>query len=436
MGQRRTTMVLNLLIQGVGCAYGAWRLQYVDAASSHNSTYYGDLARTAESGRIHSLFLTDFLHVSPASAYDVQERLDPAIVLASVASTTERIGLIATSSTTYGDPYTTARRFASLDHLSGGRSGWNIVTTLSPSAAANFGQREHPEHDERYAQADEFVQICRDLWDSWDADAIVADRVTRQYLRPDSVRPINHNGKYFSVRGPLNVPRPPQGRPVLAQAGSSPAGIRLAARHADLVFTTQLDQSSSIQFMGSLSQALAREGREPNSIVVLPGVMPIVGKTREAARELVHELAALTTIEEGMPLLQHIFGDLDLSVYDFDAPFPDILPLLPPNAGRSRAEVFVAAAEAEQLTLREVTQRIASTSGHRMIAGTADDIAKDLESWFATGAADGFNLLPPYLPDSFNDFVENVIPRLQDRGIFQREYQGDTLRANLSPGLI
>jgi FMN-dependent oxidoreductase (nitrilotriacetate monooxygenase family) len=431
MKRKRSRMVLNFVLYGVGSAYGAWRSPRTLPMAAHTARYFSSLGQLAEEAKFHSLFLADFLHLSPASAHDMQERLDPLMVLANVAADTNRIGLIATASTTYGHPYTLARQFASLDHLSSGRAGWNIVTTMSPSAAANFGRDEHPEHDDRYRRADEFVRVVKSLWDSWDIDAIRADRGSGEYIGPGRVKPIDHHGQYFDVRGPLNVPRPPQGRPVLVQAGSSSAGIALAAHHADIVFTTQFDPDMSRSFIDVLSGEMARAGRQRTEVAVLPGLMPVVGRTRNEARKLAAELTALTTAEEGMPLLRSIFGDLDFSKYKLDAPFPDVLPLLPPNAPRSRAEIFASMAKSENLSLREVTQRIAISSGHRMVVGSADDLADDLQNWFEAGAADGFNILPALLPDDLKSFAEHVVPRLQDRGLFQTDYGGATLRDNL-----
>lgn len=431
MQRRRDKMSLLAATVGVGSALAVWRSPRTDPASAHTLDYFADLAAIAEAGRLDAVFIADFLALGPAAKYDVQERLDPVTLLASLAGRTRQIGLIGTSSTTYNDPYTVARQFATLDHVSDGRAGWNIVTTMVPAAAANFGSRPHPEHDARYRVAEEFVEVVLKLWDSWDPRAIVADANSGLYLDTARVRRIEHVGEHFSVLGPLNIPRPPQGHPVLVQAGSSEAGMGLAARFAELVFTTQYELGPSRAFVAAMKERARACGRDPSSVRILPGLAPIVGRTRAQARELADEIAGFTSPEAGFPLMTSIFGGLDLSEYELDGPFPDIRDRLPPNAPRSRAELFIRMAAEERLTLRQVMQRIASSSGHRVLVGTPDEIAEDMIAWFEEDAADGFNILPTDLPEGLRDFVEEVVPRLQRRGVFRTEYPGGGLRHTL-----
>lgn len=424
---------MNLFVGtvGVGNALAAWRSTRTSPESAHKLDYFAEVASIAESGRFDAVFVADFLALGPAAKYDVQERLDPVTLLASLAGRTRDIGLIGTSSTTYNDPYTIARQFATLDHLSDGRAGWNIVTTMVPAAAANFGSRPHPEHDARYVVAEEFVDVVVKLWDSWDADAIIADAQSGVYLDVDRVHRIAHEGEHFAVMGPLNIPRPPQGRPVLVQAGSSDAGMRLAARHAEVVFTTQYDLRASQAFVVEMRNRVGAFGRDPANVRILPGLAPIVGRTHAQARELANEISGLTSPEAGFPLMTSIFGGLDLGEYELDAPFPDIRERLPANAPRSRAELFIRMADDEGLTLRQVMQRIASSSGHRVLVGSADEIAADMITWFDEHAADGFNILPTDLPEGLRDFVELVVPRLQHHGVFRSEYASGGLRETL-----
>jgi N-acetyl-S-(2-succino)cysteine monooxygenase len=434
MAKRSRMMNLCAVPSGVGSSLAAWRSPRTEPRRVRQLAYQAEVAQIAEAGKLDALFLADFLHFTPAAKYDVQERLDPIVTLAGLAGLTKHIGLIATASTTYGTPFTLARQFASLHHLSNGRAGWNIVTTMAPAAAANFGSREHPEHDARYDLADEFVDVVIKLWESWREDTIIADRKSGIYIDTSKVHPINHSGEHFTVRGPLNVPLSPEyGRPVLIQAGSSEAGMRLASTYAEIIFTTQYNLADAQAFSRGMKARARALGRNPDDVRILPGLAPVVGRTTKEAREMARETAELATPEAGFPLMTSIFGGLDLSSYDLDAPFPEIT--LPPNAPRSRAELFINMARAENMTLRQVMQRIAVSSGHRLVYGTPDEIADDMIAWFEGEGADGFNVMAVELPSGLRDFVEHVVPRLQDRGVFRKEYGQGGLRENLGIGL-
>jgi FMN-dependent oxidoreductase (nitrilotriacetate monooxygenase family) len=340
---------------------------------------------------------------------------------------TDKIGLAATASTTYGEPYHTARAFASIDHLSHGRAAWNIVTTSYARTANNFS-KSHPEHDERYAVAEEFVDVVRGLWDSWDDDAFPKDKENGVYADPNKVHVLNHAGKYYSVQGPLNIPRSPQGHPVLIQAGSSGPGQDLAARIADIVFTAQQSLAEAQAFYASLKDRVVKAGRNPDSVAVMPGFMPVIGDSFEDAAEKLKELNRWTDIKSAMPLLEERIGH-SLADYDLDGPLPD-LPIS--DQLRSRAELLRDLARRENLTIRDLALRVAAGRGHHIVLGTAEQIADRMQEWFEGKAADGFNVMPPYFPGGLEDFNRQVVPILQDRGLFRTEYTGSTLRDHLN----
>lgn len=424
-------MHLAVFAQGLGAAQSVWRSPRTAPEHVHTLGHWARVAQVAEEGKLDAVFIADALNLSTSIGTDATERPDPIAVLSALAAVTSRIGLVGTGSTTYGEPFTVARQFATLDHLSGGRAGWNIVTTAIAAAAGNFGTAELPEHEARYERCREFVEVVTRLWDGWQDDARVLDRDAGVYAALDRIHQADHHGKYFDVRGPLTIPRPPQGWPLLVQAGSSPTGMDLAATFADMVFTTQFDRGDSAAFVARMRELAAAKGRAPGAIAVMPGITPIIGRTLREARELAAELGALVRPEATLAFMQQMFGGIDFTVYDLDEPFPDVRALLPPHAGVSRPALFMAMAEEEKLTLRQVAQRIGLSTGHRSIVGTPDQIADDLADWFETGAADGFNLMPADLPQGLDDFVQGVVPRLQDRGLFRKEYTGATLREHL-----
>ncbi|MFD4985271.1 LLM class flavin-dependent oxidoreductase [Streptomyces sp. NPDC058374] len=431
-GNQQRAMHLAVFAQGLGVAHSVWKSPRTAPERLHTLEHWAETARIAEEGRLDAVFIADALVLPDSIDADVGERPDPVSVLSALSAVTSRIGLIGTSSTTYNDPFTVARQFATLDHLSGGRAGWNIVTTAIAGASGNYGSAELPEHEARYERGEEFVEVVLKLWDSWEPGAIVADRATGVYADPDRVHEIGHRGKHFQVRGPLTVPRPPQDRPLLAQAGSSPTGLNLAARFADMVFTTQYDLEASRTVVRTVRELAAAKGRSPLDVKILPGLTPILGRTEAEARDLAQELGSLISPEATLTFLGQAFGGIDLRDYDLDGPVPDIRQQLPAHAGVSRPALLIGTALAEKLTIRQMIQRVGLSIGHRCLVGTPDQVADDMALWFETHAADGFNVIPADLPGGLQDFVAEVVPRLQDRGLFRKEYTGTTLREHLS----
>ena len=427
-------MHLAVFAQGVGVAQSVWRSTRTNPLAMHSLDHWASVARTAERGLFDAFFIADALNLSPAIATDSTDRPDPIAVLSALSVVTERIGLIGTSSTTYNDPYTVARQFATLDHLSDGRAGWNIVTTAIPAAAENYGSSRLPDHEDRYVRGEEFVDVVQALWDGWEAEAIIADRATGLWADTSRIRPISHRGTHFDVKGPLTIPRSPQGQLPLAQAGSSPSGMKLASRVADLVFTTQHTIADAIDFAEGVRSLAEGAGRSRHDVKVLPGVTPIIGATESQARELAAELGSLVGEQTTLNVLNQTFGGLDLESLDLEQPFPDLRNELPRNAGISRPTLLIEMALREGLTVRQLAQRVSLSIGHRTLVGTPDSIADDLQAWFEAGAADGFIILPADLPIGLEQFVDHVIPRLQHRGLYRNEYRGHTLREHLIDG--
>jgi FMN-dependent oxidoreductase (nitrilotriacetate monooxygenase family) len=353
-------------------------------------------------------------------------KFEPLTLLSALAMTTTKLGLAATGSTTYAEPYHVARGFASLDHLSNGRAGWNVVTTAYSKSSAVFG-RQHPPHAERYAMAEEFVEACRLLWDSWDDDAFIGDKQAGQFVKPGSLHVPHFQGKYFTVEGALNVPRAPQGHPVLIQAGSSGPGQALAARIADVVFTAQNDPAEALAFYKTLKAQVEGFGRRADQVLVMPGVMPVVGRSEAEAQAMFAELNRNIDTTQAFTVLSERLG-MDVSDYPMDGP----VPTPPPTEHlKSRAALLMEMARRESLTLRELYYRVAAARGHLLMVGTPVQIADVLEHWFRTGAADGFNVMPPFFPGQLDAFVDGVVPILQDRGLFRADYAGTTLRDHL-----
>jgi FMN-dependent oxidoreductase (nitrilotriacetate monooxygenase family) len=418
-------MHLGLFLLGTGSHLAGWR--YPGACDSFQDlAAMQEIARIAERGRFDLIFLGDNLYADPLAHPSYTARFEPLTLLSALAVTTTRIGLGATASTTYGDPWSVARAFASLDHLSAGRAAWNAVTSASAAAGVNFG-RAHPAHAERYAVAEEFVAVVRGLWDCWDDRAIVADRSTGRYIDPTKVRPLDHSGVHFQVKGPLNIGRSPQGRPVILQAGGSAPGQRLAARTADVVFSVVQDFNEARLHYAAFKQLVAQHGRSPDAVTLLPGVMPVVGRTDCEAFDKLATLQGFIDSGNAMAMLSERFGT-DMRRYALDGPVPD-LPL--PDTYHSFVGALLGKARRERMTLRDLYNLVAAARGHWVLCGSAERIADTLEHWFVHGAADGFNVMPPYFMAGFTDFVDLVVPILQDRGLFRRDYAGATLRDHL-----
>jgi len=419
---------LNAFLMSVGHHEASWRLAESDPFASAEVAHYQELARIAERGLLDSVFFADSPSLMSNPARRPAEAIEPTLLLAAMAAVTQRIGLIATGSTTYDEPYNVARRFASLDAISHGRAGWNVVTSAADDAGANFGYDTIPGHATRYARAQEFLEVVTGLWSGWEPGAVVADKVAGVYADPARIRPLEHHGEHFSVRGPLNVGRSAQGQPVLVQAGSSPAGIALAARFAEAVFTAQRSLEDGQAFYRELKTATARAGRNPDHLKVLPGVVPVLGGTEEEALRLERELDDLMVHEHALHQLAEQIGIAAQDI-DLDGPLPERVRAADEIQGnRSRYELTLEMARRENLTVRQLLNRLGGGRGHRTFTGTPEQLADTIETWFRGGAADGFNIMPAVLPSGLEAFVQHVVPILQRRGLFRREYAGSTLR--------
>ncbi|MGE0765693.1 MAG: LLM class flavin-dependent oxidoreductase [Hyphomicrobiaceae bacterium] len=421
---------LNLFIHSRGHHEAAWRSTSASPLPLTDIRYYVDCAQKAEAARFDSVFLADLLAVPDDIDRAARCWLEPVTTLAALAMVTSRIGLIATASTTYTEPFNLSRQFASIDHVSGGRAAWNIVTSFMPAAGRNFGTIGRPTHAERYDRGEEFVTICKALWDSWSDDAVLDDRASGGYARKDRIRPINFESERYRVAGPLNLPRCPQGRPVLVQAGSSDAGIGFAARHAEAVFTAHLKKETAIAFYDDLKSRAIAAGRRADQVLVLPGLSAMIAGTEVEARRMARELDELCDLEVGRKRLSDHFGGHDFSHLPFDRPLkPGDFPDPERNeAARSRSELIVSAVRGEALTLRQLLARLAGARGHFVFAGTPEQVADLIEDWVDSRAADGFNVMPPLLPNMLEVFAGEVVPLLQRRGRFRTEYAGTTLR--------
>ncbi|MBU5379798.1 MAG: LLM class flavin-dependent oxidoreductase [Pantoea sp.] len=417
---------LGLFVQPVGHHVSGWRLTE-ELGAPTDIDWLIRLAQKAEVGRFDLFFVGDALATSMYRLPSTMARLEPLTMLSAVAVNTRRIGLAATASTTFSDPFTMARTFSSLDHISRGRAAWNVVTSFSADVAKNFSRDDMPNHAERYARAREFLQVTSKLWEGWEEGAVEPDPASGRYFVNDKINPINHVGEHFQVQGPLNITRSPQGRPVIIEAGSSADGQRLAAETAEVVFTAAASLEEAQAFYQSQKAQVAAAGRNPDHVVIMPGVMPIVGRTREEAKALWKELNTLVDIDNGLKQLSLRFG-MDLSTYPLDGPVPEV-PLGEGN--QSRVKLMTDMAKRENLTLRELAAIAAGSRGHRVIVGTAEDIADDFQLWLEQGGADGFNIMPAIMPEQLDLFVALVIPELRRRGLFPTDYAYATLRENL-----
>jgi FMN-dependent oxidoreductase (nitrilotriacetate monooxygenase family) len=419
----RRQLHLNLFFHSRGHHEASWRHPDSSPLPLTDIRYYQDLARTAEAAKFDSIFLADQLALGEDAAQAARTWLEPLTVLAALAVSTSRIGLIATASTTYTEPFNLARQFASIDHISHGRAGWNIVTSWLATAARNFGDAGQVSHEDRYARAEEFMTVVAGLWDSWAEDAVLDDRASGRYARADRIRPIAHRGEFYRVAGPLNMPRCPQGRPVLVQAGSSDTGRRFAARHAEAVFTAHMEKRTAQAFYADLKALAQSVGRRPDQVLILPGLSPMIGSTEAEARRMARDLNELADPEVGRKRLSGRFGGHDFSHLPLDRPlapedFPDPGSV---EAARSRTEVIINIVRRDQPTLRQLLAYMAGARGHFTMAGTPEQVADLMEDWFTGGAADGFNVMPPLLPNMLEVFSDTVIPLLQRRGLFRTE---------------
>lgn len=426
-------MRLGVFPLDVGHHIAAWRHPDVPADGGTNLDYFVEVARIAERGKLHMVFLGDQM----APQYPEDERIgrtsrilraEPMIVLAALAAVTERIGLVATISTSYFEPYHVARKLATLDHVSRGRAGWNVVTSWNEMEAKNFNRGQILEHGLRYRRAAEFVDGVMQLWDSWDDDAFLRDKASGQFFDPAKLHVAEFQGQYFSTRGPLNLPRPPQGHPVIVQAGASDDGRNFASQFSEVIFSAQPTLADAQAFYADMKERAARHGRAPESLLIMPGVMPFIGRTEDEARAKLQRLQDLIDPKIGWVVLSRHIGGLDLSTFPLDGPVPDV-PLTQGNQSRQR--LLLDMARRDGLTLRQLYERVVGTRGHFVVVGTAEQVADQLEGWIDGEAADGFNIMPPWLPGGLRDFVDEVVPVLQRRGRFRTRYEGRTLRENL-----
>ena len=427
MAERRM-MRIGVFLAGTGSNMASWRHPTAVPDAAINLQYYRDLTRRAEEAKLDFAFFGDGLYISEKSHPNFLNRFEPLTLLAALAMDTSHIGLAATLSTTYSDPFTVARQFMSIDHISGGRAGWNVVTSPLEGSAANYGRPEHPTHDLRYRMAAEYIEVAKGLWDSWEEGAFIRDQASGEFIDPDRMHRLNHTGEFFSVQGPLNISRSPQGRPVLIQAGSSEAGRGFAASIADAVFTGQSTRLDAEDFSRDVKGRAAAAGRNPDEVLILPGCSPIVGSTTEEAEAKYLEIAGLVEIEQALNYMGRFFNDLDFTQYDLDAPFPE-LGDYGRNGWESSTDSIKKTARENELTLREMALRV--TTPHHAFIGTPEQVADTMQDWFESGACDGYMLSGAVLPQGFNDFVDHVLPILKERGLFRTEYEADTLRGNL-----
>lgn len=419
-------MHLGVFVMGTGNHSAGWR--YDGAAVSNNHLpVIQEIARIAERGKFDLVFVSDGLVMNPGDHPSFLCRFEPTTLISVLSAVTTRIGVGATVSASYSEPYNVARIFSSIDHLSNGRAAWNVVTSTQSAAALNFSRKEQWEHEHRYEVANEFVDVVKGLWDCWADGAIVADKATGQFIDAGKVRPLDHQGRFFQVKGPINMARSPQGHPVIIQAGGSPSGLELAARTADVVFSVVQELESAKAAYAELKGRLAKYGRAPDQLTVLPGVMPIIGHTEAEAKAKLSKLQSFLSPSNALTLVSHRIG-YDVSGHSLDGPVPEP----PPGQGSMAfSRVLFEAARREKMTLRDLYNLTAAARGHWVLCGTPKRIADTMEEWFVEGAADGFNVLPPYFPGAFDDFVDLVVPELQRRGLFRHEYEGTTLRDHL-----
>lgn len=409
-----------------GYHQAGWR--HPDAESGgENFDLLRRIAQKAEQACFDMMFFADVPGSDETSTPSVITRFEPLTMLSALSMVTSHIGLAATASTTYHEPMNLARMFASLDHLSGGRAAWNAVTTLSKEAAGNFGATEQMPHAERYERANEFVEVVRGLWDSWEDDAFPRDKTSGVYFDRSKLHRLDYKGQRLSVRGPLNIDRPPQGYPVTIVAGASGPGRELAARFADISFTAQFDLGSAQAFYLEVKSLAAAAGRDPSHVLVMPGLVPVIGATEELAHQKFDELQQHVSIEEALHLLSFFIGH-DMSSADLDQPLPM---LSTSESMQSRTELLSDFARRNDLTVRQLAKLVAAARGHLLVVGTPAQVADVIQEWFEARGADGFNILPPYFPGGLDDFADKVVPLLQQRGIFRTEYEGVTLRDNL-----
>ncbi|MBJ6360554.1 LLM class flavin-dependent oxidoreductase [Paenibacillus sp. GCM10012307] len=426
MSQRKQ-LKLGVIIHGVGGLISGWRHPDVPADASISLEFYKNHAQLAEAGKFDLAFIADGLHINEKSIPHFLNRFEPLTILSALAAVTSRIGLVGTLSTSYSEPFTVARQFASLDAISDGRAGWNVVTSPLEASARNFNKGSHPTHGDRYKIATEHLEVVRGLWDSWEDDAFVRDKENDRFFDSSKMHPLNHKGNYFSVEGPLNVARSRQGQPVIFQAGASESGKELAVASADAIFTSHTILEDAKAFYKEIKERAVEQGRSEDDIVIMPGIGPIIGDTEEEAEQLYQELASLVSIDRALEFLGRFFDHHDFSQYPLDEPFPD-LGDLGKNTFRSDTDKIKQKAREHGLTLRQVA--LQTTTPRSSFTGTPEKVADLIQKWHEEKGSDGF-IVHAATPVQLRRFVEKVVPILQERGIFRTEYEADTLRGNL-----
>ncbi|OCT13981.1 monooxygenase [Paenibacillus pectinilyticus] len=426
MGKRKH-LTFGAMIHGVGYGWDDWRHPDAVTDAGVNFKFYKEQAHIAESGKFDFAFIADSVYITEKSTPHYLNRFEPFTILSALAAVTSHIGLVATVTVSYSEPFTLARQLASLDHVSGGRAGWNVVTTFLEGTAGNYSKQDHLAHDVRYRLADEFLDVTRGLWDSWEDDAFIRDKQSGVFFDPEKLHKLNHKGEFFSVKGPLNIARSKQGQPVIFQAGQSEDGRNFAAKHAEAIFAGHDNLEESKQYYRDVKRRAAGFGRSPESISILPGISPIIGLTEEEAERKYQEKVNLVSIENALTALGRPFNYFDFSKFPLDEPFPD-LGELGSNAMQSGTERIKRLAKEENLTLRQVALRLATPRS--IFVGTPEKIADTIQQWFEEEAADGF-IISPGIPSTLKDFVELVVPILQERGLYRQDYEHDTLRGHL-----
>ncbi|MUT66111.1 LLM class flavin-dependent oxidoreductase [Paenibacillus sp. NEAU-GSW1] len=430
MSKRAEQLHLGAFIYYSGHHHYGWRHPESGAEGLFDFKFYKKLAQTAERGKFDMMFLADLLYVRGVEQA-ASGMLEPVQLLAAISTATEMLGLTATVSTTYNEPYNVARKFASLDHISEGRAGWNIVTSQLDIEAYNYGRAEHPEHGLRYEMAREFVEVVTRLWDTWEDGALVVDREAGIFADGSKVSETEYKGRWYSTKGTLNVPRPPQGYPVLIQAGSSGPGQEFAAAFGEVIFTAQQSLAAAQAFYSSVKSKLAAQGREAGSMKIMPGLSPIIGATEEEARRKYNELQELIPASMVVGMLSGMLN-FDLSGYPVDGQLPDIPdPVEASNGMKSRVQLVMDMARKDRLSILELGRRLLGARGHMQFVGTYEQLADFMQQWFEEYGCDGFNIMPPVLPGDLDEFVDHVVPILQQCGLFRSEYTGSTLREHL-----
>ncbi|AKA24005.1 LLM class flavin-dependent oxidoreductase [Pseudomonas chlororaphis] len=424
---KQPRLKLGAMVHGVGHGWGEWRHPDALANASVNLGFYQQQTHLAEAAKFDFVFIADSLHIHEKSSPHYLNRFEPLTILSALAATTRHIGLVATVTVSYTEPFQVARQFASLDHISGGRAGWNVVTSWLSGTADNFGKAEHPPHAVRYRIAQEHVAVVKGLWDSWEDDAFAYDKRSGEFFTPGKLHALEHKGEFFSVKGPLNIARSRQGQPVLFQAGTSEDGRNFAAANADAIFVSPEHFEEAQAYYQDLKRRARGFGRDAEQLSILPGIRPIVGRDAAEVEDRYQQAVALVSIEDAIVALGRPFNDHDFSQYPLDAPFPE-LGDLGANSQKGGSERIKQLARDEGLTLREVALRFSRP--RRDFVGTPEQVADAIEHWFSQGAADGF-IINALLPDGLQSFTEQVVPVLQRRGLFRKEYSGQTLRDHL-----